>query len=369
MSAVALVGARILDGETMRDGQAVVLDGARIVAVVPDAEIPAGTATQLVEGLLVPGFIDVQVNGGGGVLFNDRPSVEGIRAIGSAHRRFGTTGFLPTLITDTRETMAAAVEAVRRGLAEGAPGLLGIHLEGPFLNPARKGVHDPAFMRPIEEEDLRIMTSLGAAGRTIVTLAPEVVPMEAIARLAEAGVIVCAGHTEASYECLAEAKANGLSGYTHLFNAMPPLMGRAPGPVGAALEDTDTWCSIIVDLHHVSVPSIRVARAAKPVDRVMLVTDAMSSVGTDMTSFELQGRTIFRRDGRLTLADGTLAGSDLDMASAVRNLIRHGSCGAAGRVPPGLRKRPPRSCASTMSLAASRLAIAPALCCSTTTST
>ena len=144
--------------------------------------MPRGVDVRQVEGLLAPGFIDVQVNGGGGVLFNDTPTVDGIRAIGAAHRKFGTTGFLPTLITDTREKMAAAVAAVRDGLAAGVPGLLGIHLEGPFLNPERKGVHDAKYMRPIEDEDIRIMTSLGA-GRTLVTLAPEMVPMEAISRL------------------------------------------------------------------------------------------------------------------------------------------------------------------------------------------
>ena len=186
--------------------------------------------------MLAPGFIDVQVNGGGGVLFNDMRNVEAIRAIGAAHRRFGTTGFLPTFMSDTRERMAEAVDAVRDGLALGIPGLLGIHLEGPFLNPERKGVHDAKYMRPVEEEDIRIMTSLGA-GRTLVTLAPDMVPGEVISRLVEAGIIVSAGHTAADQETLAEARRRGLTGYTHLFNAMPPMAGRAPGPVGAALDD------------------------------------------------------------------------------------------------------------------------------------
>jgi N-acetylglucosamine-6-phosphate deacetylase len=320
MSPYALVGARVLQGNRIVDGRAIVVADGRISAVPSVAELPPGLERRSVAGTLVPGFVDVQVNGGGGVLFNDRPSVEGIRAIGAAHRRFGTTGFLPTLISDTRETMAAAVAAVRAGLEAGVPGLLGIHLEGPFFNPARKGVHDPKFIRPIEAEDLRIMTSLGA-GRTLVTLAPEMVPIEAIARLSEAGVIVSAGHTEASFETLEAARRNGLAGYTHLYNAMPPLAGRAPGPVGAALSDADAFASIIVDLRHVSVPAIRVALAAKR-ERLLLVTDAMPTVGTDVERFDLQGRTILRRGGVLTTADGTLAGSDLDMATAVRNLVR-----------------------------------------------
>ncbi len=232
--AFAIVGARVSDGAHMRDGRAVVVEAGRVREVCKLEELSADIERREVEGTLAPGFIDVQVNGGGGVLFNDQPTVEGIRTIGAAHRRFGTTGFLPTLISDTREKMVAAIEAVRAGIDAGVPGLLGIHLEGPFLNPARKGVHDPKFMRPIEDEDIRIMTSLGV-GRTVVTLAPEMVPMTAIARLTEAGVIVSAGHTEASFEVLEAARAHGLRGYTHLFNAMPPLQSRAPGPVGAAL--------------------------------------------------------------------------------------------------------------------------------------
>ncbi len=318
----AIVGARIFDGARMLDGHAVVVSGERIEAVVPADPVEAGVEQRRMEGLLAPGFIDVQVNGGGGVLFNEARSVEGIRAIGAAHRRFGTTGFLPTFITDTREKMAEAVAAVRDGLEAGVPGLLGIHLEGPFLNPARKGVHDPQYMRPIEDEDIRIMTSLGA-GRALVTLAPEMVPAEAISRLTEAGVIVSAGHTAADYATLQEARRRGLRGYTHLYNAMPPLMGREPGPVGAALDERESWCGLIVDMHHVSAPALRIAIAARGAERMMLVTDAMPSVGSELRSFDLLGKTVHRKEGRLTTADGTLAGSDLDMASAVRNAVAH----------------------------------------------
>jgi N-acetylglucosamine-6-phosphate deacetylase len=318
--AVALVGTRVFDGTEIRDRRAVVLDGQRIAAVRPEADVDADMEVRLLEGLLAPGFIDVQVNGGGGVLFNDERSVEGIRAIGAAHRPFGTTGFLPTFITDTREKMAEAVEAVRQGMAEGVPGLLGIHIEGPFLNPARKGVHDPSLMRPIEEEDIRIMTSLGA-GRTLVTLAPEMVPAEAIERLAKAGVIIAAGHTAADAATLEDAARRRLTGVTHLFNAMPPMAAREPGPIGTGLAMADIWASLIVDLIHVAPTTLRVALAAKPTDRIILVTDAMPSVGTDAPGFELQGRTVLRENGRLTTEDGTLAGSDLDMASAVRNTV------------------------------------------------
>jgi N-acetylglucosamine-6-phosphate deacetylase len=318
----ALAGARVFDGVRLIDDHAVVVDGARIESLVARRDLPAGIVTHAVTGLLAPGFIDVQVNGGGGVLFNAQRTADGIATIGAAHRRYGTTGFLPTLITDTREHMAEAVAATRAAIERGVPGVLGVHLEGPFLNPERKGVHDPALMRPMDEADIAIAASRGV-GRMLVTLAPERVSTDVIERLTRAGVVVSAGHTTADYETIVAAFAAGLTGFTHLFNAMPPLAGRAPGPVGAALDNVDAWCGIIVDLHHVSAVSLRVALAAKGWQRMMLVTDAMPSVGSDKSSFDLLGRTITRRDGKLTTDDGTIAGSDLDMAAAVRNTIEH----------------------------------------------
>jgi N-acetylglucosamine-6-phosphate deacetylase len=318
---IALVGARVFDGAHMLDGRAVVIENGRILGLPHAQDLGTGIERHRIEGLLAPGFIDLQVNGGGGVLYNDVRTVDGIRTIAKAHRTYGTTGLLPAFITDTRETMAEAVEAMRAALAARIPGVLGIHLEGPFISPERKGVHNPAFMRPMEEEDIAIITSL-TEGRTLVTLAPERNSMEAIARLAAAGALICAGHTAADYETVMEAARHGLRGFTHLFNAMPPLAGRDPGPVGAALDSRDTWCGLIVDGHHVSDAALRMAIAAKGTERMMLVTDAMAVTGTDLTSFELHGRTIYRQDGRLTTADGTLAGSDLDMAGAVRNSVQ-----------------------------------------------
>lgn len=320
MTAFGLAGARLFDGAHLHDGQAVIVADGRIRAVVPDTDVPAGIPVRRVEGLLAPGFIDVQVNGGGGVLLNDRPSVEGIRTIAEAHRRYGTTGLLPTLITDTSERMAEAIAATRAAIADGVPGVLGIHLEGPYLNPARKGVHDPSLMRRIEEEDIVLVTSLDR-GRTLMTIAPERTTPDVIRRLADAGVILAAGHTAASYEEMQVAANAGLTGVTHLFNAMPPLMGRDPGVVGAGLDNAELWPSLIVDLFHVSAPSLRIALAARGWERTILVSDAMSTVGTDLTSFTLGGRVITRLNGRLTTADGTIAGSDLDMATAVRNTV------------------------------------------------
>jgi N-acetylglucosamine-6-phosphate deacetylase len=231
-----------------------------------------------------------------------------------------------TLISDTREKTAEAVAAVAAGLAANLPGLLGIHIEGPFLSLERRGVHAAAMIRRMEHEDLAILVSLGA-GRTLVTLAPEKIPPEDIRRLVEAGVIVAAGHTAADYATVRRALDLGLTGFTHLYNAMPPLAGRDPGPVGAALEDRASWCGIIVDLHHVFAASLKIAIAAKGYERMMLVTDAMATVGSDLREFIFQGQKITRAGGRLTTAEGraagTLAGSDLDMANAVRNTVRH----------------------------------------------
>jgi N-acetylglucosamine-6-phosphate deacetylase len=315
----ALVNGKVLlDGGFVR-GRAVLVVGGRIQGVVDDAGLPPDARrVDLKGGLLAPGFIDVQVNGGGGVLFNDAPQPATIARIGRAHRRYGTTGFLPTLITTDRATTARAVEAVRRAIDDGIPGVLGIHLEGPHINPARKGVHDQAQIRPLSPDDAALLTSL-RGGRTLLTLAPECVPPEAIPALAR-DAIVFAGHTDGSYQEIRAGLAAGISGFTHLFNAMSQLGSREPGAVGAALT-SDAACGIIVDGHHVHPASLELAFAARP-RGVFLVTDAMPPVGTAMTGFALGEQWIEVRDGRCTTQDGRLAGSALDMASAVRHAVR-----------------------------------------------
>jgi N-acetylglucosamine-6-phosphate deacetylase len=320
--ATALIGATLFDGTRLRDDAAVLIDAGKIVGVMPEAKLPKGVDKQGITGLLAPGFIDVQVNGGGGVLFNETRTIAGIAAIGAAHRRFGTTGFLPTFITDTPESMGEAIKAADAAMQARTPGVLGIHLEGPFLNPERKGIHRADLMRPIADQDVA-MIDLPAGGRVLVTLAPEKTQPATIAKLTGSGIIVAAGHTKADLATIRKAQEAGLTGITHLFNAMPPMMGREPGPVGAALEDKQLWCGLIVDLHHVSAVSLRVALAARGTERMILVTDAMPSVGSSEDHFELLGEKIKRIDGALVNDAGTLAGSDLDMASAVRNTVRH----------------------------------------------
>ena len=317
----ALVNGRILlDGALVED-KAVILDGDRIASVVDRCDVPGGVERHDLEGdLLVPGFIDTQVNGGGGVLFNDAPTVETIRTIGEAHRAFGTTGFLPTLISDDLAVIRSGIEAVESAIAEGVPGVLGIHIEGPFLNEHRKGIHDADKIRGLDEEGYAVLTSM-TRGRTLVTVAPECTTPEMIARLVAAGVIVAAGHSNGKYAEVRAAIEAGLSGFTHLFNAMSPLGAREPGVVGAALESDSTWCGLIVDGQHVSPATMRIALRCKPDDKLLLVTDAMPSVGSASKSFMLQGKPIAARDGACFDENGRLAGSDLDMAWAVRNAI------------------------------------------------
>jgi N-acetylglucosamine-6-phosphate deacetylase len=268
---------------------------------------------------LVPGFIDTQVNGGGGILFNENPSVESIAAIGRAHRRFGTTGYLPTLISDDLHVVEQAIGAVREAIARRLPGVLGIHIEGPFLSPDRRGVHDPAKLRALDAEAVKLL-STPHGGVTLVTLAPEETTPELIRALDAAGVIVSAGHTNATYDELQPALAHGLRGFTHLFNAMSGLTSREPGAVGAALG-SDCWCGLIVDGHHVHAATLKIALRAKPLDRFMLVTDAMPSVGDDARSFEIQGRRITVNGNKIVDDQGRLAGAHLDMAAAVRNAV------------------------------------------------
>lgn len=315
----ALVNGRVLLPQGVRDGLVVVIEGERIRAV--SSEPPAdATVIDLGGDLLLPGLIDTQVNGGGGVLFNDDPSVATIATMVTAHRRFGTTGLLPTLISDDLDVVAAALAATDAAIEAGVPGVLGRHIEGPFLNIARRGIHAADRIRRIDPAAIALLGS-ARQGRTLVTLAPECVAPGDIARLVEAGVIVSAGHSEADYDTVCRAIDEGLTGFTHLFNAMSPLVNRAPGMTGAALDATGTTAGLIVDGHHVHPAVIRLAYRAKGPERLMLVTDAMSLAGTDRDSFVLQGRTI-RRDGdRLVDDGGTLAGSTLTMTQAVRTMM------------------------------------------------
>jgi N-acetylglucosamine-6-phosphate deacetylase len=323
---VAFRNGRILTDAGIELDRTLLVRNGRIEALSAAREvIGADQVVDLQGQLLVPGFIDAQVNGGGGLLFNDDPTVETIAAIARAHRRFGTTGFLPTLISDDLQVVERGIAAVREAIARRIPGVLGIHIEGPFLNQDRCGVHDVAKLRTLDRDAVELLKT-PTGGTTMVTLAPETTTPELIRLLDSAGVVVSAGHTNATFDELQPALAQGLRGFTHLFNAMSGLGSREPGAVGAALASEQSWCGIIVDGHHVHTETLRIALRAKRRDRFLLVTDAMPSVGADTTSFQIQGRQISLVAGapghKIVDEEGRLAGAHLDMAGAVRNAVR-----------------------------------------------
>jgi N-acetylglucosamine-6-phosphate deacetylase len=337
MTVHALLGAEIVLAGSVVAGQALLLEDGRIRGLADPAALPPGCTVQSLDGgWLLPGFIDTQVNGGGDVLFNDRPDVDGIRTIAAAHRRYGTTGLLPTLISDHAPVVDAAIAAGEAALAAQVPGVLGVHIEGPHLNPAKKGIHDPSRFAPIDDAVLHRLAA-PTQGRRIVTLAPELAPPHAVRVLADAGVLVCAGHSLADYAQTRAALAQGLAGFTHLFNAMTQFLSRDPGMVGAALEDRASHVGLIVDGLHVHPAALRVALAARGVAGAMLVTDAMPPVGGRATSFTLMGQRIAVVDGTCRGPDGTLAGSALSMAQALRNAMDMLGCDlvAASRMASG----------------------------------
>lgn len=309
---------RLFDGEDFHEQFAVALAGDRITGLCPASAIPAGaTVQQFDQGTLAPGFIDLQVNGGGGVLLNNTPTAAAVDRMVSGHRRAGTTGLLPTLISDTPDIQREAVAAVAEARARGNRGVLGVHVEGPFFALARRGTHRADMIRGLAQADLDWLLALQDMP-VLLTLAPEHLAAGQLRRLADAGIRVFAGHTDASYEQITAALAEGLHGFTHLFNAMSPLTGRAPGTVGAALDHPDSWVGIIADGHHVHPASIRIAQRAKARGKLLLVSDAMATVGSDDTSFSIYGERIALRDGKLVNAEGALAGSAIGLNDAVR---------------------------------------------------
>jgi len=314
----AVAADTVFDGQVTHRHAAVVIEGSRIVGIRPSAELHSTmTVYALPPGAwLAPGFIDLQVNGGGDVLFNDQPTADAILQIAAAHRRFGTTALLPTFISDTPDKMRRAIEAVE-AVIDHEPGVLGIHLEGPFLSSRKPGVH--RFIRPPTADDLDLLTARRKA-RMLMTLAPEEVPAGFIAQLAAAGLTVALGHSMATYAQTRAAMAEGLRGFTHLFNAMRGLESREPGPIAAAIESPDAWFGMIVDGAHVDPAVLRLS--LRGAGRPMLVTDAMPPVGGRQSSFMLYGEAIAVRDSRCLTKDGRLAGAALDMATAVRNCVR-----------------------------------------------
>lgn len=320
MNTHAIVADHVFDGCSIHDDASVVIEGSQIAALRPKSELPANLPMHRVArgAWLAPGFVDLQVNGGGDILFNNSPTPESIITIAAAHRKFGTTAILPTFITDTREKTKVAICSAQRAM-ESEPSVLGIHLEGPHLSPEKAGAHDPDLMRRPDDSDLEMLCA-DWEGKLLVTLAPECVPHGFISQLVAAGRVVSLGHSAATYEETCLAMAEGLNGFTHLFNAMRPLGSREPGPIAAALESVESWYGLIADGWHVSPAMLRLA--LRGLGHPMLVTDAMPPVGGRHSSFQLYGKEIKVAGGRCLRPDGTLAGAALDMATAIRNCIK-----------------------------------------------
>jgi N-acetylglucosamine-6-phosphate deacetylase len=316
----ALSGARIFDGFQIHEDTALLVNDDKIVGITLVTDIPGDfELIELESGLLAPGFIDLQINGAGGVLFNNAPTVESLQTMADAMAPFGVTRILPTIITDdtlvTRQAIESAIQAEKD-----VAGILGIHVEGPFFSTRKNGVHQLEKIRKIAKDDWSWLDQLETIP-AILTLAPEQVSTQEVTQLVQRGIRICAGHTNAKYQDIVTAHHSGLSGFTHLFNAMRPLTGREPGVVGAALALENTWAGMIADGIHVHDASMKLAISAKGHDKIFLVSDAMATAGSDTKFFELYGETIHEEEGRLVNSEGKLAGSAITLHDAVKYCI------------------------------------------------
>lgn len=318
VNTIAISAPSIFDGARFLRDHCVTIREGEVQQLLPLENLPAHLQqVSLPTGILAPGFIDLQVNGGGDLMFNNEPSEATLAVMLDAHRATGTTTMMPTFISDTTARRKAAVAAVRDARSGGNRGILGIHLEGPYFEVARRGAHRAEMIRRVRDEDIAWLCSLQDL-RVIVTLAPEHISPEQIRSLTDSGIHLCAGHTNASYTQISAAVAAGMEGITHLYNAMGPLASREPGTVGAALVEDALWAGVIADGHHVHPANIRLAHRAKPEGRLVLVTDAMATVGGTQDTFSLYDERVSARDGRLVNAEGVLAGSAIGMIDAVR---------------------------------------------------
>ena len=322
----AYIGARIFDGTDEHFGAALVTEKKEILKIVPQEDVSSDyEIISLNQGIICPGFVDIQVNGGGGCLLNEAPSLQSLEKICDTHAKLGTTSLLPTLISDVPEITKAAQTCAIEASEKNIPSFLGLHLEGPHLATSRSGAHDKSVIKPMgKNECLDLETLAKKISKVLITVAPEAVPVEFVEQLTSAGVIVSLGHSDCTFAEAEDLVAAGATGVTHLFNAMSQFGSREPGLVGAALELGHLSAGIIADGFHVDEATIRIAlRAKKSPGSIFLVSDSMATTGTTLGSFELNGRTIFRKNGRLTLENGTLAGADLDLASAVRFMVNN----------------------------------------------
>ena len=314
----ALLGSQIFCGELFYDDHALLVDGKSIVDIVDKNNIPENfNKMELDQGILAPGFIDLQVNGGGGVLFNNSPNKESLNTIIKAHQFFGTTSVMPTVISDSLEVLEQCIKTVTEEIKNNSS-LLGIHIEGPFFNTKYRGVHQKQYISTINSDYLNLFESLKGFP-VMLTLAPECISSQQLKHLTSLGIKTLAGHSDASYDELDDAIKNGLDGFTHLFNAMSQISAREPGVVGAALHFENTFASIIVDLHHVHPSLIQLAYQLKPTGKLFFISDSMATINHGKPSFELYDEVVNESDGRLVNSEGKLAGSSITQIDAVKN--------------------------------------------------
>ena len=314
----ALLGSQIFCGERFYDHHALLIDGNSIIEIVDENNIPkAFNKIELNQGILAPGFIDLQVNGGGGILFNNRPTKESLNTIINAHQFFGTTSIMPTVISDSIKVLTKCTRAVAQEIKKNS-GLLGIHIEGPFFSLKYRGVHQKKYISKLSSEYLELFSNLKEFP-VILTLAPECISIKDLNHLASLGLKIMAGHTDASYDELEQAAKNNLNGFTHLFNAMSQMSARKPGAVGAALDFDNLYASIIVDLHHVHHSLIKLAYQKKPIGKLFFISDSMATINHGEPTFELYDEVVSEQNGRITNAEGKLAGSSITQIDAVKN--------------------------------------------------
>jgi len=317
----ALLGSQIFCGERFYDDHALLVEGKSIVDIVDKNNTPDNfNKIELDQGILAPGFIDLQVNGGGGVLFNNSPNKESLNTIIKAHQFFGTTSIMPTVISDSLEVLEQCIKTVTEEIKNNSS-LLGIHIEGPFFNTKYRGVHQKQYISAINSDYLNLFESLKGFP-VMLTLAPECISSQQLKHLTSLGIKTLAGHSDATYDELDDAIKNGLDGFTHLFNAMGQISAREPGVVGSALHFENTFASIIVDLHHVHPSLIQLAYQLKPKGKLFFISDSMATINHGKPSFELYDEVVNESDGRLVNSEGKLAGSSITQIDAVKNVYQ-----------------------------------------------
>ena len=314
----AITGAKIFSDHKLLDNKALLIDGENIIGIVAKNDIPDNIKIQQLNGgILSPGFIDLQVNGGGGKLFNNSSDKESLDEIIKAHQHFGTTSIMPTVISDSLNVLQRCTSTIANEINNNKS-LLGVHIEGPFFNVKYRGVHQKQYINTINNDYLNLFESLQGFP-VMLTLAPECISIKQLKHLKSLGFKILAGHTDASYDQLEEAIKYGLDGFTHLFNAMGQISAREPGVVGSALNFNNTAASIIVDLHHVHPSLIEMSYKQKPKGKLFFVSDSMATINHGEPSFELYDEVVSESNGRLINSEGKLAGSSITQIDAIKN--------------------------------------------------